>query len=163
MAPRYRNASIVRAIIIATIIAGTLDILSAFVFAGLAGGTPMGVLRAVGGAIVDRKAFDPAVLAAIGLLLHFSIMLVMVTVYMLAAARVALLNRVPVLSGIAYGLVLWLVMYWIVLPRRWPAKFPTLDPREVGMELFSHIVLVGIPIALIARAASRWQPIARHH
>ena len=84
----------------------------------------------------------------------------MAAVYLLVASRVSLINRLPVLSGIGYGLVLWGIMYWVVLPYRWPTLFP-IDPRtnmqEVGEQLFSHVVLVGIPIALVAKAATRWR------
>ena len=161
MASRYSGKAIIRATVIATVIAGTLYILSAFAFDIAADGTPLGVLRGIGGAIVDRETFaNPFVLPAIGLALHFGIMLVMAAVYLFAASRVPLLNRLPILSGIGYGLVLWGVMYWVVLPQRWPTLFP-IDPRtnlqEVGEQLFSHVVLVGIPIALVAKAATRWR------
>jgi hypothetical protein len=161
MESRYSGKAIIRAIVIATVIAGTLDILSAFVYAIMAGGTPLGVLSGIGGAIVDRDAFaSPYALPAIGLALHFGIMLVMAAVYLLVASRVSLLNRLPVLSGISYGLILWGVMYWIVLPQRWPTMFPVdprLDPKGFAEDLFSHIMLVGIPIALVAKSASRWR------
>ena len=157
----YSGKAIRRAIVIATVIAGTLDILSAFAYAILADGTPLGVLSGIGSAIVDREAFaSPYILPAIGLALHFGIMLVMATVYLLAASRIALLNRLSVLSGVGYGLALWGAMYWIVLPHRWPTMFPVdprLDPKGFAEDLFSHIVLVGIPIALVARSASRWR------
>ena len=161
MASGYSGKAISRAIVIATVIAGTLDILSAFVYAILANGTPLGVLSGIGSAVVDREAFaSPYILPAIGLALHFGIMLVMATVYLLAASRIGLLNRLPVLSGVGYGLVLWAVMYWVVLPQRWPTMFPVdprLDPKGFAEDLFSHIVLVGIPIALVARSATRWR------
>jgi hypothetical protein len=161
MASVYSGKAISRAIIIATVIAGTLDILSAFVYAIMANGTPLGVLSGIGGAIVDREAFaNPYILPAIGLALHFGIMLVMATVYLLAASRIPLLNRMPLLSAIGYGLILWGVMYWIVLPQRWPTMFPVdprLDPKGFAEDLFSHIALVGLPIALVARSATRWR------
>jgi len=161
MESRYSGKAISRAIIIATVIAGTLDILSAFVYAIMASGTPLGVLSGIGSAIVDRDAFaNPYMLPAIGLALHFGIMLVMATVYLLAASYIPLINRLPLLSAIGYGLVLWGVMYWVVLPQRWPTMFPVdprLDPTGFAEDLFSHIVLVGIPIALVARAATRWR------
>jgi len=161
MESRYSAKAAVRAVIIATVIAGTLDILSAFVYAVMAGGTPLGVLSGIGSAIVDREAFaSPYILPAIGLALHFGIMLVMATVYLLAASRIPLLNRLPVLSGIGYGLALWGVMYWVVLPQRWPTMFPVdprLDPKGFAEDLFSHIMLVGIPIALVAKSATRWR------
>jgi len=161
MASGYSGKAISRAIVIATVIAGTLDILSAFVYAILANGTPLGVLSGIGSAVVDREAFaNPYILPAIGLALHFGIMLVMASAYLLAASRIGLLSRLPVLSGIGYGLVLWGVMYWIVLPQRWPTMFPIdprLDPKSFAEDLFSHIILVGIPIALVARSATRWR------
>jgi hypothetical protein len=160
MESSYSGKALIRAIIIATTIAGTLDILSAFLFAIMAGGSPLGVLRGIGGAIVDSEAYERFVLAAIGLTLHFAIMAAMATVYLLVASRIRLVNRLAVLSGVGYGLALWGVMYWIVLPRRWPTMFPidpTREPKEIALQLFSHIILVGIPIALVARAATRWR------
>lgn len=159
MASTYSASGFVRGVIVATTIAGTLDILSAFAFNAAAGGTPLGVLRGIGSAVLPQWQTGDLALAAIGLAAHFAIMAAMATVYFAAAAQVRLVNRVALLSGIGYGLVLWGVMYWIVLPHRFPTLFPVsplLQPREVGMELFSHVVLVGLPIALVARAAALW-------
>ena len=48
-----------------------------------------------------------------------------------------------------YGLITYVVMNLIVVPLRFPAAWP---PKPIGIatQLFAHIVLVGIPIALIA-------------
>jgi hypothetical protein len=81
----------------------------------------------------------------------------MVSVYFAAAALIPQLNRHPRRSGVGYGLLLWIAMYWVILPHRFPTMFPILDLREVGEQLVSHVALVGIPIALVARAAARWR------
>ncbi len=155
--PTYSTASIWRAIAIATTIAGTLDLLAAFILAIIAGGSPVGVLRGIGSAVIDASTFKSgAVPALVGLALHFGIMLVMASVYIVTASRVVVIDRRPLLGGIGYGILTWLVMYWLVLPGRWPTKFPILDPREIATQLFCHIVLVGIPIALVSRRARRW-------
>ncbi|MGY4398270.1 putative membrane protein YagU involved in acid resistance [Sphingomonas sp. UYAg733] len=155
--PTSSTASIWRAIAIATTIAGTLDLLAAFILAVIGGGSPIGVLRGVGSAVVDADAFDSgAVPALIGLALHFAIMLVMASVYIVTASRIMMIDRRPVFGGIGYGSLTWLVMYWLVLPQRWPTLFPILDPKEIAIQLFCHIVLVGIPIALVSRRARRW-------
>ena len=113
-------------------------------------------LNGIGGAIVEPEIIgNQYALAGIGLALHFAIMAVMATVYLLVASRFRSVNRWSLLSGIGYGLILWIVMYWIVLPQRFPTMFPILTPNEVAMQLFSHIVLVGIPIALVAKRARR--------
>lgn len=155
MEPNYSGTAIVRAIVIATTIAGTLDILSGFVFAVLAGGTPLGVLRGIGGAVVTDESYDGFVLAAIGLILHFTIMTLVATAYLLLAARLAPVNRFALASGLACG-TLWVALWWIVLPWRWPILFPLTDPLDMAIQSFSHILLVGIPIALVARAARLW-------
>ena len=166
MVGSYSRSAANRAIVIATVIAGTLDILSAFAFAIAAGGSPVGVLRGICGAIVDPDLFPSPIvpeLAAplapilIGLALHFALMTVMAAVYVSSAAHLRWLNRVPVLSGLAYGFAVWLVMFWLVLPLRWPTLFPTSDSSDIEMQLFSHLLLVGVPIAFITARAARWR------
>jgi hypothetical protein len=44
----------------------------------------------------------------------------------------------------------------VVLPYRWPTIFPLTGTPEIAEQLFDHIVLVGLPIAWIARRAARW-------
>jgi hypothetical protein len=137
-------------IVLATLVAGTLDILSAFVFAGMAGMSPFGVLRFVAsGPFGDSPTATPG-WAAIGLLVHFAIMACMVTAYMIVAPRIPALLRHPIPAGLAYGLLLWLIMYWIVRPLRFPELPLPHTAWGIGNALFSHCILVGLPIALIA-------------
>jgi hypothetical protein len=153
---------IVAAIVTATLICGTLDILSAFVFAGLGGASPGQILRYVAsGPFGDGMNGAGAVGAAIGLATHYAIMAVMVTVFVIAASRIAVVKTNPVLAGILYGLLLYAVMYWIVVPARWTGHYPKLTPWALGNALFSHIICVGIPMALIAvRTLGRPAPIS---
>ncbi|MDB5711646.1 MAG: hypothetical protein JWL96_3716 [Sphingomonas bacterium] len=162
MTTSYSVSGFWRGVVIATVVAGTLDILSAFLFDMLVKGTPVGVLNGIAAAALPQVDMGgmgdmgDIASAALGLIVHFAIMFVMVAVYFTFAARTRLLNHHVWISGIGYGLILWGVMYWGMLPWRFPTLFPILDPQEVAMQLFSHIVLVGLPIALIARRAARW-------
>lgn len=139
-----------RPILIATLIAGALDIMSAFVFAGLAGTTPVGVLRYVASGPFGEAPTATAGWAAVGLAVHFGIMACMAAAYMLLARRLSWLRRYPIPAGIAYGLLLWLIMYWIVKPLRWPEAPLPHTLYAVANQLFSHCLLVGLPIALTA-------------
>lgn len=139
-----------RAIVVAIAVAGTLDILSAFVFAGISGVSPTNVLRYVASGPFGDDAFRGDVWPAVGLFVHFGIMAVMVAAYMIAARRVPPLLRHPVLAGLAYGVLLWLIMYWLVKPLRWPDAPLPHTLYDIANALFSHCVLVGLPIALIA-------------
>lgn len=146
-----------RRIVIATIIAGALDIASAFVFAGMNGGSPARVLAGIAtgpfGPDVVQEPWAPAA----GLAIHFTIMAAMVSVYALVAARQPqLLARTgPVLAGIGYGLLLYAFMYWVVLPLRWPDIHPLTQFGQIAKAVFAHVVCVGLPIAFLAGPRSR--------
>ena len=144
-----------KTILTATGVAGTLDIISAFVFAGMAGMTPMAVLLFVasgpfGDGVLQNPAFAP-----VGLLVHFGIMLCMVSVFVLAASRLPILTRRPVAAGVLYGLVLWFIMYWIVRPTRWENIHPPSALWPITNQLISHVLLVGIPIGLVTARGLR--------
>ena len=142
-----------RAIVVGTLVAGTLDILSAFVFAGMSGTGPIGVLQFVASGPFGDQAKDGAGWAIAGLAVHYAIMAAMVAAYVAAARRMPVLARQPVAAGLLYGVLLWLVMYWIVRPLRWPEMPLPHSAWGIGNALFSHCILVGLPIALIAKKA----------
>ncbi|HWI86650.1 MAG TPA: hypothetical protein VNT42_10065 [Sphingomonas sp.] len=137
---------------IATAIAGTLDILSAFVFGGMKGVGPVSILEYVASGPFGDRALNNPDYAIAGILVHYGIMACMVGFYLFAAQRLQILKQRPVLAGMVYGFALWILMYWIVRQLRWPgAPLPTAaGPIGVAQQLFSHLILVGIPIALIA-------------
>jgi hypothetical protein len=138
-----------RTIAWATLVAGTLDILSAFVWTLIAGGKPANVLPSVASGPFGDAIQDSAFAAPLGLAVHFAIMLVMVAAYVAAAARVTVLHRHWLVAGVVYGLGLWFVMYWVVLPQRFGIPHPS-HPAAIARQLVSHCLLVGIPIAWIS-------------
>lgn len=139
-----------RPIMLATVIAGTLDIISAFVFAGIAGMGPTAVLQFVASGPFGDAPTATIGWAIAGLLVHFVIMACMAAAYMIVAPRIPALLKHPVAAAIGYGFLLWIIMYWIVRPLRWPDMPLPHTLYSVANALFSHCILVGIPIALIA-------------
>ena len=136
-----------RTILWATLVAGTLDILSAFVFSGAV----VGVLQTVASGPFSKDIAEGPAGVPLGLLTHFAIMAAMVTVYVLAAQRIPAMNRYWAASGLLYGVALWLVMYWLVLPLRFASYQTPHEPLAIAKQLFSHCVCVGLPIAFVAR------------
>jgi hypothetical protein len=141
----------IKPIITGTAVAGTLDLLSAFVFSGIAGVGPMAVLEFVASGPFGDTALGNPGFALPGILVHYTIMACMVAAFLILAPRFPVLFGRPILAGILYGLLLWGIMYWIVRPLRWPAMPLPHTIKGISQQLFSHIVCVGIPIALIAR------------
>lgn len=140
-----------KTILLATAVAGGLDIIAAIV-QGIAGGTgPAAVLRSVAAGPLGDGAFTGGMgMALTGLFVHFAIMAVIVTVFVFAAQALPMLTRQPWLWGPVYGLGVWAVMYLVVLPMRWPGGFPLTDPVKIAWAIAFHTLLVGLPIALIA-------------
>ena len=142
-----------KALAMAILASGTLDILSAFAFSAMVGVSAGQVLRYVAsGPFGDGMRQGGAAAAALGLGVHFALMAVMVAIYFAVAGRFEAVRRQWYLAGPAYGIVIYLVMYWIVVPTRFGTE-PSLDPWRVGNALFSHIVCVGLPMAWIASRA----------
>lgn len=139
-----------RKIVLATLVAGTLDILSACVYTLIAGRAPINMLKGLASAILGNDAVKGGIgVALVGLLLHFAIMAVMAAFFVIGANRLLVLKARWLLAGIAYGVGLWAVMNLIVLPLRFGAH--PFTPLGLAEQFFSHIVLVGIPIAWFAR------------
>ncbi len=144
------TASLWRTIWQATLAAGILDILSAFLFNSMAGIGPGQVLRYVAsGPFGDTMHARGTGAALVGLAVHFALMLVMVGVYAFAAIRNGWLRSHWAVAGVLYGVAIYLVMYWMVMPARFGSP-PMTDLWSIGNALFSHIVCVGLPIAWIA-------------
>src|SRR5215213_4600488 len=107
----------VKTVLVGGVIAGTIDILDAFAVTALNGGSPVRVLYAIASGVLGRTASSggmPA--AALGLALHFFIALTAALVFAVACRRVPRILRHPVICGLVYGLMVWGVMYYVVLP-----------------------------------------------
>ena len=146
--------TIAKPIVVATLICGTLDILWAVILTVWRGREPAAMLRAVASGPFPR-ATDWGVSGSIlGLIVHFTLMAIMVAIFVVAARRIpALLDR-PWLAGLIYGLVTYVVMNLIVVPLRFAAAWPP-SALSISTQLFAHDVLVGWPTAFVSRRYMR--------
>ncbi|HWM25342.1 MAG TPA: hypothetical protein VNP98_10990 [Chthoniobacterales bacterium] len=138
-------------------IAGVLDISSAFILAYPKGVGPTGVLQGVAAGLLGRESAIKGGLATawLGLAIHFFIAFVVSCVFYTASRKLVFLTRHPVISGLLYGVVVYGFMYWIVMPLAYPVVNPSLS-RDVTA-VCVHMLLIGLPIALIIRRYSRPQ------
>jgi hypothetical protein len=141
--------SIPKMIVAATLVSGTLDIVSAFVFGGMAGVGPARILKYIASGPFGEGTRDGgAGAAALGLAVHFTLMAIMVTLFVVAASKIEAMRRYWPVAGVFYGLCIYLVMYWVVLPARF-GHYPVVSLWKVGNALFSHFFCVGLPMAWI--------------
>ena len=150
-----------RTILIAGLVAGTFDITYACVFNYLRRGmSPIAVLQSVAAGALGRKAATDGGLktAALGLFFHFLIALTFAGFYYLASRAIRFMVTHAVMSGIVYGLCIYLFMYGLVL--RFSAIHSPLYPWSYPwvpliFNLAIHMFGIGLPIALITRKFSR--------
>jgi len=143
-----------RPIAIATAVSGSLDILWAMILTLWFGRHVPDMLRFVASGPFPQATEWGAPGAFLGLLVHFTLMGIMAAIFVLAAQRFPDIVRSPLKWGILYGLVTYVAMNWVVVPIRFHAPLP---PKAVSIatQLFAHIVLVGIPFALITARTLR--------
>ena len=142
--------SIWQPILVATLVCGTFDILLAMLLTLWRGREIGGMLRFVASGPFPKATDMGPSGAALGLVVHFTLMAVMVAVFVIAARQRPSLLDNPLLWGLAYGLMTYVLMNLIVVPLRFPAAWPP-KALSIGTQLFAHIVLVGWPTAFITR------------
>ncbi|HEX9706133.1 MAG TPA: hypothetical protein VGA24_00705 [Steroidobacteraceae bacterium] len=135
--------------------AGALDIVNATVFWRLYNGAaPAVILQAIAAGLLGKDAFaGGAVTAALGLFLHFFIACGMGAVYWLACLRWPSLIAKPVAAGIAYGVLTWLAMNYLIVPLS-RAMPPPFIPSWFIDGVLAHVLLVGLLLAFVARRSA---------
>jgi hypothetical protein len=145
--------STARALVYGTLLVGILDGLDAVVFFGLRGAQPIRVFQAIASGLLGREAFSGGLAtAALGLALHFFIAFGVIAVFLFAAKRIPVLVRAPIAAGILYGIAVYFVMNYVVIP------ISAVTPGRFVWPVFINGVLihmfgVGLPASLVARAA----------
>lgn len=150
-----RRSQAARAVVWGGLIAGCLDLAFAATSFVLRGKDAAFVLKVIAGGALGREALQGgAGVAALGFLFHFFISFGAAAVYCAASRKLRVLNRQPVISGLVYGLLVYLFMNMVVLPLsayHKPLAFPPLFVPDV----LSHLFFVGLVIALATQRASR--------
>ena len=128
-------------------VAGSLDILAAALINRV---DPLVILRAIASGLLGRAAFQGGLpVAALGLLLQWTMSLLIAAIFVLAARRLAWMCRRWILAGLAYGVVVFVVMEFVVVPLS-AAK----NPHFTALSLLENVLamlLYGLIIAFFAR------------
>jgi hypothetical protein len=149
-----KNFGALRAIVAAGLVVGVLDISSAFVIWWRRGVALQRGLQGIAAGLLGGNSYEGGMTtASLGLALHFFVAFVVVSVFYLASRKIPFLTKQPLVSGAFYGIGVYMVMYWFVLP----TAFPTFRHR-LWNELLAvaiHISLIGWPTAFIVRRYSQ--------
>jgi hypothetical protein len=149
----------IRTIVTAGLLAGLFDIADAFIFYGARGGKLMGIGQSIASGLLGQAAYEGGWQTfALGLALHFGMAVIMALGFYLIAVIVPVIKQMLTVAGLAYGLGLYFLMTYVVVPRShfYPAAHPVFPPHMGPVlynSLFAHMVLVGLTIALVMRGA----------
>jgi hypothetical protein len=135
----------------ATLLVGTLDISDAFIFYSLRGVTPTRILQGIASGVLGRAAFGMGNRSALlGLFFHFFIAFSATTVFLLASRKLPL-ARYPFLYGTLFGVALYIVMNYMILPLSKIGLRPTPPLVPLINGVAALVFCIGIPLAFIAR------------
>ncbi len=138
-----------KGIVYGWLIAGVLDISDAFIYTKIRGGQPIRVLYYISSALLGPDAMKGGFwLAVMGMSIHFGIALAAAAVYYVVSVKLLpVLGRHPVPWGIAYGVLWYGLMNYVVLPM---TRVKIVQPNLIGYinGIGAIALLVGLPIAL---------------
>lgn len=142
------------ALLCGTLAVGVLDILDAIIFFYVRNGVPpIRIFHSIAAGLIGRPAAIAGGMATalLGAALQFFIAFIVVLVYHLASWRIRGLTRHPLFFGVLYGVAVYVVMNFVVVP--WSAAPPrgAMPTAVVVNGLLIHAFGVGLPAALSAR------------
>jgi hypothetical protein len=137
---------------------GTLDAIAACTNAWFRSGvTPDRVFKYIASALLGRdvayeSGFAPVLL---GVLMHYSIAFGVATTFYLISSRLPVLLRYAVIVGMAYGIAVYFVMGYLIVPLTRVQQGQSTWTRMIT-GIFIHMFCVGLPPALIARYSTKY-------
>jgi uncharacterized membrane protein YagU involved in acid resistance len=139
------------AILLGGSIAGTLDILYAIGFSAWRGTPPQRLLQFVASGLLGPASFDGGnATAALGLLLHYLMMLLIAAIFYVLSRQLPFLLRKPIVWGPVFGFLVYWVMNLVVIPLSATANQWRFVPISFATGIFVHMFFIGLPIAWAA-------------
>jgi hypothetical protein len=133
-------------ILVGGILAGTFDLIAAFITFGL--GNP----RLIAGGLLGRQAFQGGTGTWIlGVVLHYFIALSAAAIYCLSSRKLEFLKDHWLVCGLFFGIAVFLVMNLIVLPLSAYHYTGPYQYRGLVQGLLVHMVIIGLPISFSLR------------
>ncbi|MHA6204114.1 hypothetical protein ACXU4B_06820 [Dyella soli] len=128
-------------------VAGTLDIGAASLISGY---NPVVILKYIAGGLLGKSALaGPPSVAVLGLVLQWAMSILIAAIFVFAARRLAGTRNWPV-WGVAYGVVIFIVMNYVVVPLSALGKVPHFSTYSFIANL-AAMLLFGWIVAFFAR------------
>ena len=138
-------------IIKAGLLAGTLDILAAFIYFFVkTGKNPLNVLSYVSKQALGESTFTGKTMQQVtGLLVHFTIAFGWTVLFFILFPRLKWLRINKFITAIVYGTFVWTMMNLAILPA-WAGKAFVYKGETTIVNCLILMVAIGLPLSLIA-------------
>jgi|SRR5580704_5752968 hypothetical protein len=135
-----------RAIGMAGLACGVLDIMAALVVYGSMGLKPLRLLQGIAAGVLGPKSFQGGMATALlGLALHFVIAFGAATLYFAVSRSMRILVEQAALCGALYGVAVYFFMNRIVVPLSRAVKYPfSMKMMVIGIVIHVFCVLCGL-------------------
>jgi hypothetical protein len=145
-----KTRSLALPILVGGAIAGTLDLITAFISYG------PNVPRAIAAGLLGRQVIQSGSVPIwiLGVFLHYFIAFSAATVYCVASRRLAILKDNFIVCGIFYGIGFFLVMNLVVLPLSALHAVGPFKLHGLIQGLLVHMFIIGLPISTSLRKLS---------
>ena len=148
---RPRLLSLFQAILIAWLVAGTLDITAAWISVNFLRGRPTSFLRIfqyIATSIFQKESYEMGWYSGFcGLAIHYCVALVFVVFYFVLCKYIFFLRRQKIVGGLVYGIFVWAVMNLLVLGTVFPGYHFTFRPL-FWTEIVILMLCIGLPVGL---------------
>jgi len=151
---KYHNP--LRTILFAGLTAGFLDGAAAVINYLITsnGKNHVRIFNFIASGVFGKKAFAGVwIMAAWGLLFHFIIACLFAAFFYFLYTRIKFLSKNIIISGILYGIIVWLVMNLAVVPLSNAPPLPFVLSKAI-IAILILILFVGMPIALVVHKFS---------
>ena len=139
------------AVLLGGFIAGTIDIGAAALINFV---SPLLILHFIAGGLLGKAALaGGAPVELLGLVLQWAMSLCIAAVYVVACDWLPILRRRWLGGGVAYGVVIFLVMNYVVVPLSAWARWPHFTPEKFVENLLA-MLLFGLIVAFFAQRSA---------
>jgi hypothetical protein len=151
-------ASAVVSVVRVGLIAGTLDITENIAFNAFRHITPVMIFQFIASGLTGAWAFHAEIASvALGVAIHYTIALFWTALYYAASRWIVILIRRPVVCGLLYGTVVYLIMNFVVLPMtRVPHAHAAMTLASRVSGVLALLLCIGLTVGLLtARERTR--------
>jgi hypothetical protein len=155
---QQKNLDAVSAIFLGGILAATIDIGAASLISGR---SPAFIMQAISGGLLGKTTFSGGVATVIlGAALQEIMGVLIAAIYVVLLKTVAGLLRRWVTSGLVYGVIVFFVMNYVVVPLSAWKLAPHFTPVKFA-ENMAAMLLFGLIIAFFSRRLAMSEPLAQ--